>query len=254
MAAPITSDIPGSVVATQVAPLSVEAHITKPSPVISPQDSTEAPTPTPMGTPTTLVPTNTPPPPTLAALPNVPILQNKNEDNADPTPEPTATPEPTSTPDRCLQGPGTFEICITDQVTAQPTPKYPELFDLSIPIQETERKQREARERGDAQSTVDVPNLFVLVIMEDGESIQSVVDYLEENGVSRRFEMDIEDPVAAIMAGTVAIYDIYDPPGISPHNLYAVIPATLVRQVNSLDGVQGTVNGISHYHGINKMR
>ncbi len=234
--------------AVQVAPPMMRPTV--PPPVAAIKKPTEVPQ---IATPLLVAQTNTPPP-DVEVPPTAPALQNDNENNPspDPTTEPTATPtpEPTPTPERCLQGPGDLEICVADRVTARPTPQYPELRNLNVPVQETERKLREARERGDAESTVDVPNVFTVIYMEEGEEVQPVVDYLKSKNIPHMHDLGIEFSANGILKGTVAIYETYTGAAGRQH-VYTVIPATLVTSVQSLVGVDKVIDGMQTYQGFN---
>ena len=219
----------------QEAATAIPAQVTEP---------TLEPTLMPTVAPTTLEPTLNPAPVTpMPQQPTIATQTNSERDEADPT----ATPVPTVT---CLEGPGTFEICVTAR-TARPTPKYPALERLSIPVQNIEDRLWEARERG--ESTVDIPNVFITVIMEQDESIQPVVDYLEDNDIPHARTLKIGN-ADGIFAGTVAIYDIHWGSEYTRANLFAVIPATMVLPIHRMDGIKWMLDGMETYEGLSTPR
>ena len=100
---------------------------------------------------------------------------------------------------------------------------------------------------------MDIPNVFITVIMEQDESIQPVVDYLENNDIphARTLKIGNND---GILAKTVAIYGISWGSTRNRANLFAVVPATLVRTIHRMDGVKWTIDGWETYEGFSTPR
>ena len=175
-------------------------------------------TPTPEGEAATATPAATVTPEHAEPIATATPEPAKPVETTTPEPaEPTATPTPQ--PTICLEGPrGT--LCV--HIPPRPTPKYPELGNLSRYVQEAEA----ATESG--QSGDSTTKLFVMVSL--AASPDTVIAWLQGNGVP--LTKDIQDSWAeGIKNRVVAIYDF------DYGYIYAVVPTSLLVSLAQQEGV-----------------
>ena len=182
-------------------------------------------TPTPEGEETTATPTATATPEPAEPIATAAPEPANPDDTATPEPaEPTAIPTPQ--PTICLEGPhGT--LCV--HIPPRPTPKYPELGNLSRYVQEAEEATTTGQAGVDSGKSADsTTKLFVEVSL--AASPDTVIAWLQSNGVP--LTSDIQDSWAeGIKNRVVAIYDF------DYGYIYAVVPTSLLVSLAQQEGV-----------------
>lgn len=175
------------------------------------------------------------------SLPAAELSTPEQQEDSEGTPQESDTEsndtDLTPTPDvGCAEGPDGIK-CFTFPVI--PTPKYPELWDITIPAQEAERMLEEAEESGESVNLDDIPKQFVRVGLDS--NTREVLDWLYQQGVP--ISSSINQPwQEGIRCEVVAVYQYGIDLEISDF-IYAVIPGNLIVPLSKQEGVRSVSDG-----------